>query len=479
MKKKRVNKLLRYFLLGLIVAILTCSIILPTTSAGAVQNYGTLDFNNVANEDNLSIIELNGSVPIQTNSFTVPQVGNQNPANANAYVRTNLSNQPRCFILTTTGDSSSRSAIYGRFSSELQWVSTYTFTIKYSAESTDPTVPLFFKLYRPTNAVDVNLNNAELVDSSNGIITRRFTVPVLYDTYTSFWLYWYAPQNSIIEFYSLEFSNANFNLTDYELGYQQGVIDGSTSVQDTLELGIFKGATADITVQYNFTESVTFNNAIPDTYYNAIGFTSYVNEDTNGSFFRMDIKLNFKYPWLFSQYPIFLSSDKSIGQTATFITDTGERYVATTSTEFNYENRFIPVEGQESLNNSIIVAMEFSFYQQSGYARYLNSYSGATLDSYNKGLQAGKDLGYNLGYKAGEISGLQRGEINGFNKGYNQGRIDATDFSFFGLISAVIEVPINAITSLFNFEVFGYNLTNFVLFLFTLCVILAVLRLIF
>lgn len=475
MKKKRVNKLLRYFLIGFVVAILTCSIILPTTSAGAVQNYGTLDFNNVANEDNLSIIELSGSVPIQTNSFTVPQVGNQNPTNANAYIRTNLSNQTSCFILTTTGDSSSRSAIYGRFSSELQWTSTYTFVIKYSAESTDSNVPLFFKLYRPTNAIDVNLNNAELVDSSNGIITRRFTMSINYNNYTSFWLWWNAPINSTIKFYSLEFNNSNFNLSDYDLGYQQGVIDGSTSVQDTLELGIFKGATADITVQYNFTNDVIFSNVIPDTYYNAIGFTSFVDEDTNGSFFRVDIKLNFKYPWLFSQYPIFMSSDNSIGQNAIFITDTGERYSATTSTEFNYENRFIPVDGQESLNNSIIVAMEFSFYQQSGYARYLNSYSGATLDSYNKGLQAGKDLGYQTGFIKGESAGYN----NGYNAGYNKGKEVAGDYSFFGLISAVIEVPINAITNLFNFEVFGYNLTSFFLFLFTLAICLTVLKLIF
>lgn len=67
----------------------------------------------------------------------------------------------------------------------------------------------------------------------------------------------------------------------------------------------------------------------------------------------------------------------------------------------------------------------------------------------------------------------------GYNMGLQHGLADASDYSFFSLLSAVIDVPIQAFTSLFNFDLLGINLADFFYAIFTVCVILAVLRLIF
>lgn len=67
----------------------------------------------------------------------------------------------------------------------------------------------------------------------------------------------------------------------------------------------------------------------------------------------------------------------------------------------------------------------------------------------------------------------------GYNRGLQVGIESASDYSFFSLLSAVIDVPIQAFTNLFNFDLLGINLANFFYAIFTVCVILAVLRLIF
>lgn len=78
------------------------------------------------------------------------------------------------------------------------------------------------------------------------------------------------------------------------------------------------------------------------------------------------------------------------------------------------------------------------------------------------------------------VESIQRNAYNeGYNYGLNKGLAEASDYSFFSLLSAVIDVPIQAFTSLFNFDLLGINLANFFYAIFTVCVILAVLKLIF
>lgn len=96
------------------------------------------------------------------------------------------------------------------------------------------------------------------------------------------------------------------------------------------------------------------------------------------------------------------------------------------------------------------------------------SYSSGYSEGYSDGNIDGQSAGYTLGYNAGDTQGYYRG--------YNAGVDSANDYTFTGLIGAVIDVPVNAFVSLFNFEILGVNLSGFFLGLFTLAVIICIVK---
>ena len=99
----------------------------------------------------------------------------------------------------------------------------------------------------------------------------------------------------------------------------------------------------------------------------------------------------------------------------------------------------------------------------------------------NQEYKIGYDSGYNLGYAEGENAGNSSGQKIGYNQGYNVGYSDGVNatntYSFFNLISAVIDAPVQAFMGLFNFELLGVNLADFFLSLLTLCFVVTVVRL--
>ena len=99
-------------------------------------------------------------------------------------------------------------------------------------------------------------------------------------------------------------------------------------------------------------------------------------------------------------------------------------------------------------------------------------------DGYESGLSAGYTNGYNTGKNEGYNEGLSLGKNIGYNNGYNKGVSENNDYTFLGLISACIDAPITYFTSLFNFELLGVNLSAFLTGLFTLCVIITIVRLV-
>lgn len=100
------------------------------------------------------------------------------------------------------------------------------------------------------------------------------------------------------------------------------------------------------------------------------------------------------------------------------------------------------------------------------------------------GLSLSFDDGFDSGYSQGSFDGFNRGvesANNTVNKssasyaaGYYAGSADSSSYSFYSLIGAVIDVPIKAFTSLFNFDILGVNMLNFVSSLFTILVLIAV-----
>lgn len=94
-------------------------------------------------------------------------------------------------------------------------------------------------------------------------------------------------------------------------------------------------------------------------------------------------------------------------------------------------------------------------------------------EAYNQGYYKGKQEGINEGYTQGEEYGYNKGKL----EGYNEGVEDGGKYSFFSLFSSLIDAPINAFRNLFNFEIFGQNLTNFFLALFTFALIIKIIQL--
>lgn len=138
----------------------------------------------------------------------------------------------------------------------------------------------------------------------------------------------------------------------------------------------------------------------------------------------------------------------------------------------------------DSLGNSFIITVTcidfdeqfsnnyFTYYLDSNYYRNLSD-NVVYQDGYNKGI----DVGYSQGYDSGYYDGYDDGKRAGYRNGYSAGVGESNDYTFLGLISACIDAPLTYFTSLFNFDLLGVNLSAFIASLFTLCVIITVVKL--
>lgn len=97
-------------------------------------------------------------------------------------------------------------------------------------------------------------------------------------------------------------------------------------------------------------------------------------------------------------------------------------------------------------------------------------------DGYNDGYANGNNVGYNNGYNEGRTTGYNNGYAQGDAVGYSRGVAESNNYSFIGLIGAVIDAPIRAFTGLLNFEILGVNLSGFLLGLFSIALVLFIYR---
>lgn len=98
--------------------------------------------------------------------------------------------------------------------------------------------------------------------------------------------------------------------------------------------------------------------------------------------------------------------------------------------------------------------------------------------SYNMGYNQGYNQGLNSTNNKGYQEGYNLGKNEGYNQGYNQALQDSESYSFSKLFTSVIDAPIHVLTSMFNFEFMGVNLSFFFMGLITFCVVIFVIRLI-
>lgn len=97
---------------------------------------------------------------------------------------------------------------------------------------------------------------------------------------------------------------------------------------------------------------------------------------------------------------------------------------------------------------------------------------------YQEGSIAGRELGEKIGYDHGYSEGRAQGYKQGESYGYNQGLQDANQYTFLGLITSVVDAPLQVFSTMFDFEILGINMKSFFLSLLTACIILTIFKLV-
>lgn len=150
-------------------------------------------------------------------------------------------------------------------------------------------------------------------------------------------------------------------------------------------------------------------------------------------------------------------------------------------TYFNDLNsKLVNIEYFDNNGNSIL----FQSFVPNGYRfdtrTYYFSNALDNLDGYTEGFKNGQNVGFSEGQSKGYSDGYGVGYIDGENDGYwvgyEEALVGTNKYSFNGLLTAVIDVPVKTFTSLFNFEILGVNLSGFFLGLLTISIIITIVR---
>lgn len=112
-----------------------------------------------------------------------------------------------------------------------------------------------------------------------------------------------------------------------------------------------------------------------------------------------------------------------------------------------------------------ITTEELNEYYDRGYN---TGYINGSNEGYQSGFSEGQGQGYDTGFGAGKNEG--------YNSGYAAGVAAGSNNSFMSLITAVVDAPITAFTSLLDFDILGYNMKDLALALLTAGLLVAAIR---
>ena len=125
--------------------------------------------------------------------------------------------------------------------------------------------------------------------------------------------------------------------------------------------------------------------------------------------------------------------------------------------------------------------------EQNGYD---TGYSDGKSDGYLSGYTSGRNIGYKTGYDDGYDTGYSEGESDGaasvgdvkysigYRDGFTAGEQSDVSKNFVTIIGEIARVPFLAILNIFNFEIFGINVSYAIFFVLTISVVLLVLGII-
>lgn len=200
----------------------------------------------------------------------------------------------------------------------------------------------------------------------------------------------------------------------------------------------------------------------------------------NGQFYNSNISLivdnlsslNFSY-CIFSSVVSDYSSELKLCSNSLTYYDNSNGYIKFTFNTYMFQDSIVYFNATNSSTIFDFNEVNLAFSTRTYY--FLDN-TDAYSSGYNTGYTAGYNTGDTDGYNRGYTTGYNTGDTDGYYRGYNDGGNSANTYSFLGLISAVIDAPIKAFTGLFNFNLLGVNMVSFITALFTLAVIITIIK---
>ncbi len=291
-------------------------------------------------------------------------------------------------------------------------------------------------------------------------------------------------ENIMINIGKVAFPYRPYNKFFYDKGYAQGKVDGKeegykegyAAASDDLSLGVLKGSKISATFTYeNGTKTITDEE--PVFTYNGIDLSGYASKyyynDNNSDYIleTADVTITFAEAFTYEAFPIgFYGNSASVVYGGYFIGSDGKQYACERDVSSN-GSAFKIGEGTYD-SNLQVKAIKIHFGRASD---TLNGtvivHSGQYRNGYANGYNDGETAGFSDGVKVGKKDGYEAG----YNEGYSYG-MNVSDGGFIKLLSATIDAPVKAFTSLLNFEVLGVNMKDFVLSILTLMFVLTIVR---
>lgn len=323
--------------------------------------------------------------------------------------------------------------------------------------------------------------------------------PAIYDTYSNPGINYVYTKDELETIYNKELddsyvngatTNTAFN-EGYDLGYSDGLTSVNNSLQSLFSLGKceFEIADSGIISVIPLVSSNAFY--MTSTYYSVMNSLGYdVSEYllSSGGFYFVDLPqdivtfdsytFNVVFPTPTNDFDISIPASSFEFRIQTTKTEYTSTVMKVDDNTYQY---FIDLTSVRDDERILEVWILFT-----GYNIITASYDVRTTDvQYNLGFDYGYDVAYNNFVENYEEflqeqynKGVAYGKSVAYNEGYNAGAEASNQFTFARLLTSAIDVPINTFKSLFNFEILGVNLTNFFFSLFTISLVLAIIKLI-
>lgn len=268
-------------------------------------------------------------------------------------------------------------------------------------------------------------------------------------------------------------------------GFNEGVIEGLNRAE-----AITSPAFTDIHFQIIFVKDGNYTFVRGAQYYTltyeGISFAStleYLQEEyatllAECDFLYLDI--GFDKSICYQTTPIMILGEPSVNSALLTVdyadgrVDINSPYVATAERVDTYSPAQFTIPGGVSYSPAYITNMELRVDNPSAFLGSFLLYcpSGTYDNGYVDGLKAGLSENTESAYQAGSTEGYAKG----YTEGKKEGLKAADGGDFLSLMTAVVEAPVRAFQSLFNFTLFGFDMRGMISSVLTISVFLLILK---